>query len=154
MFKFLQCVFLLLKLFLQVEQVSTSTTTRPVVDSRCEGQEEGALVAIRRCSTTYLECSNSSSRFVECSGLGQVFSLSTRTCTLAQFVAECNAPPRAKPVSLTISASSDVVNVDFFCEGRADGFYRHPHNCSRVVQVSDSFFLIVLCLLTILTFGF
>uniref|UniRef100_A0A1I7SQD2 C3H1-type domain-containing protein n=1 Tax=Bursaphelenchus xylophilus TaxID=6326 RepID=A0A1I7SQD2_BURXY len=113
-------------------KTATFVQTRKEKDPRCEGQPLDKLVAIKKCSRDYLQCS-SPVRFLSCPGEGQAFSQQAQSCVPSNSVEECSGPTKQAQISAS-GQKGEPQSVDFFCELKSDGFYRHPRNCSRVVQ--------------------
>ncbi|KAH7694318.1 Protein CBD-1 [Aphelenchoides avenae] len=88
----------------------------PVTASVCSGDPNGA-VSVGTCRSDYIQCENGLITKVYCARDNDVFSAKSRTCV-----------PRAQSSELTIEE---------FCKEREDGFFRHPRNCSRIIQCFD-----------------
>lgn len=124
--------------------------------SRCVGRYEGEHVAAGLCRKYYLRCTAPTISVLMCSHMGEVFSEAMKQCVPKIGLGECDIKRavRSRMISFSpeknaskstepVIAEQNVIQGDItsFCLEKADGFYRDPKDCSRVLQVCNLAYL-------------
>ncbi|CAB3396627.1 unnamed protein product [Caenorhabditis bovis] len=98
------------------------------LDRRCANSAENETRSTGSCRNSYIRCSNGKTVTELCSG-GMIFSNAHKKCVERSTLMEC-AIASAKPVSSYYNRPSS----DAFCDGKPDGLFRNPGDCSGILQ--------------------
>ncbi|VDK72338.1 unnamed protein product, partial [Onchocerca ochengi] len=103
--------------------------TMSVGKKKCDDVEDGVSRGIGPCLNQYYVCKKGIPILRRCFKHSETFSATAGGCVARSLNPEC--PRKSTVVTDEIQELNDT---DDFCINRADGLYRHPTDCTRVLQ--------------------
>jgi hypothetical protein len=110
------------------EMFEVAPDAPPAVDPQCNGRENGYTYSNGMCRSTYHRCFHGAKIRHSCALTGQVFDDVKKICVSRADLLECRPPKQ-----LTLLSKSEFDLTDL-CKNHADGLYRHPNSCHRIIH--------------------
>jgi hypothetical protein len=110
------------------EMFESAPDAPPAVDPQCNGRENGYTYSNGMCRSTYHRCFHGAKIRHSCALTGQVFDDVKKICVSRADLLECRPPKQ-----LTLLSKSEFDLTDL-CKNHADGLYRHPNSCHRIIH--------------------
>jgi hypothetical protein len=110
------------------EMFESAPDAPPAVDPQCNGRENGYTYSNGLCRSTYHRCFHGAKIRHSCALTGQVFDDVKKICVSRADLLECRPPKQ-----LTLLSKSEFDLTDL-CKNHADGLYRHPNSCHRIIH--------------------